>query len=185
MYYVQRITTEMRGRTDKEVARAWINRLTGSIRSVDKSHMITVGVIPWAQVFKGAKPLFYAPEVCGPLDFVSVHLYPRAGKLDDDLDALKVYAVGKPLVIGEIFPLSASYEETEAFIERSRPHVAGWISFYWGRTIEEYEKAGGLSNALISGWLRRFRSLSPYTPGSGKQTTAPSLPGSAAQPKNH
>ena len=42
--------------------------------------MITVGVIPWAQVFKGAKPLFYSPEVGGPLDFVSVHFYPEEGQ---------------------------------------------------------------------------------------------------------
>jgi hypothetical protein len=125
-------------------------------------------VIPWAQVFKGAKPLFYAPEVIGPLDFVSVHFYPKAGKRDDDLAALKVYEVGKPLVIEEIFPLSASLEETEAFIERSKEHVDGWISFYWGKTIGEYDKAGDFKGALVSGWLRRFRALSPYRPGDPK-----------------
>jgi hypothetical protein len=79
-----------------------------------------------------------------------------------------VYEVGKPLVIEEIFALSASFEETETFIERSRAHVDGWISFYWGKTIEEYEKVGDLKSALVSGWLRRFRSLSPYyPPGAG------------------
>jgi Cellulase (glycosyl hydrolase family 5) len=163
-HFVQRITTDMRGRTDKEIARAWVTKLAAAIRSVDDRHMITVGVIPWAQVFKGAKPLFYAPEVCGPLDFVSVHFYPKAGKLDDDLAALRVYEVGKPLVIEEIFPLGASFEETETFIERSRTHVDGWISFYWGRTIEEYEKQKDLKSALVGGWLRRFRALSPYAP---------------------
>jgi hypothetical protein len=164
MYFVQRITLDARGRSDKEIARAWVERLTTAIRSVDDRHMITVGVIPWAQTFKGAKPLFYAPEVGGPLDFVSVHLYPKAGKRDDDLAALRVYEVGKPLVIEEIFPLGASFEETEAFIERSRTHVDGWISFYWGKTIAEYEKAGDLKSAIVGGWLRRFRALSPYLP---------------------
>lgn len=168
-HFVQRITTDARGRTDKEIARAWVERLTTTIRSVDDRHMMTVGVIPWAQVFKGAKPLFYAPEVCGSLDFVSVHFYPKAGKLEDDLAALKVYEVGKPLVIEEIFPLGASHEETETFIERSRTDVDGWISFYWGKTIEEYEKAGDLKSALVSGWLRRFRALSPYPSSGGKK----------------
>ncbi len=168
-HYVQRITTDARGRTDKEIARTWLERLTTAIRSVDDRHMITVGVIPWAQVFKGAKPLFYAPEVGGPLDFVSVHFYPKAGDLDGSLAALKVYEVGKPLVIEEIFPLGAGFEETEAFIERSRTHVDGWISFYWGKTIEEYEKAGDLKGALVAGWLRRFRTLSPYSPGDRKK----------------
>lgn len=160
-HFVQRITTDARGRTDTEIARAWVGTLTTAIRSVDDHHMITVGVIPWAQVFKGAKPLFYAPEVRGPLDFVSVHFYPKAGKLEDDLAALKVYEVGKPLVIEEIFPLGASSEETEAFIGRSRAHADGWISFYWGKTIAEYEREGDLKGALVAGWLQRFRALSP------------------------
>jgi hypothetical protein len=168
-HFVQRITTDARGRTDREVARAWVERLAAAIRSVDDRPMITVGVIPWAQVFKGAKPLFYAPEVGGPLDIASVHFYPKAGKLVDDLAALRVYEVGKPLVIEEIFPLAAGYEETEAFIERSRAHVDGWISFYWGKTIEEYEKAADPKAALVAGWLRRFRALSPYAPGEGKK----------------
>jgi hypothetical protein len=168
-YFVQRIAIDARGRGDREIARAWVERLTAAIRSVDDRHMITVGVIPWAQVFKGAKPLFYAPEVCGPLDFVSVHFYPKSGKIDDDLAALKVYEIGKPLVIEEIFALSASLDETESFIERSRPFVDGWISFYWGRTIEEYQKAGDIKGAIVGGWLKRFRSLSPYLPRDGKR----------------
>jgi len=168
-HYVQRITTDLRGRTDREVARDWVGKLAAAVRSVDDRAMITVGVIPWAQVFKGAEPLFYAPEVCGPLDFVSVHLYPKAGKLDDDLAALRVYEVGKPLVIEEIFPIGAGVEETGAFIERSRAHVDGWISFYWGKTVAETEKAGDLKGALVGGWLRRFGALSPYPPGEARR----------------
>ena len=131
--------------------------------------MITVGVIPWAQAFKGAKPLFYAPDVCRPLDFASIHFYPRAGKLDDDLAALKAYDVGKPLVVEEFFPLSAGFEETEAFMERSKPIVDGWISFYWGKPIEEYEKAGDMNGAVVVGWLKRFRTLSPYVPAAARK----------------
>jgi Cellulase (glycosyl hydrolase family 5) len=168
-HYVQRITTDLKGRLDKEVARAWVETLTGAIRSVDGKTMITVGVIPWAQVFKGAKPLFYAPEVCQTLNFVSVHFYPKAGKLDDDIAALKVYEVGKPLVVEEFFPLSASFEETEAFMKQARPIVDGWISFYWGKSIEENEKKGDMTGALVAGWLKRFRTMSPYGPGVGKR----------------
>ncbi len=167
-HYVQRITTDLKGRTDKEVARAWVETLTGAIRSVDGKTMITVGVIPWAQVFKGAKPLFYAPEVCQTLDFVSVHFYPKAGKLDDDLAALKVYEVGKPMVVEEFFPLSASFEETEAFMKQAKPLVDGWISFYWGKSIEENEKKGehDLIAPIVSRrWLKRFRTMSAVWSG--------------------
>ena len=67
-------------------------------------------------------------------------------------------------MIEEIFPLGAGIEETEAFIERSRTHADGWISFYWGKTIEENEKAGDLKGALVARWLREFRSRSPHAP---------------------
>ncbi|MES2706281.1 MAG: cellulase family glycosylhydrolase [Verrucomicrobiota bacterium] len=160
-HFVQRITIDSKGREDEEIARLWIWKLTEAIRTVDDAAMITVGVIPWAQVFKGAKPLFHSPEAGAPLDFVSVHLYPREGKLEDDLAALKVYGSGKPLLIEEIFPLSAGVEATEAFIRESGRQADGWISFYWGQTIEECGKKGDLAGGLTAAWLRRFQSLSP------------------------
>jgi len=168
-HFVQRLTLDARGRNDREIARAWVERLTTAIRSVDDRHMITVGVIPWAQVFPGAKPLFYSPEVGGPLDFVSIHLYPKKDKLDADLAALKVYEVGKPVVIEEIFPLSAGFEQTEAFLERSKPIVDGWISFYWGRTVAEYKAKGDMQGAIVAAWLERFRALSPHAPSVDKK----------------
>ncbi len=164
-HFVQRIAIDPKGRDDREIARSWVARLAAAIRSVDDRAMITVGVIPWAQVFEGARPLFYAPEVCGPLDFASIHFYPRKGKLDADLAALKVYEVGKPLVVEEIFPLGAGPEETEAFIARTQGQVDGWISFYWGKSIEDSAKKGDIGGALTADWLRRFRSLSPDKPG--------------------
>ena len=165
-YYIQRITLDRRGRTDKEVAAAWVRKLTGAIRSVDRRHLITVGVIPWAQVFKGAKPLFHSPEVGGPLDFVAVHFYPKGDNVEESLAALRVYEVGKPLVVEEIFPLHASIETTEQFMKRSASHVDGWVSFYWGRSIEENEKKGDFVGALMGKWLRHFRELRPHlTPG--------------------
>jgi hypothetical protein len=168
-HYVQRITLDKRGRSDKEVAKAWVEKLTSAIRSVDDRHMITVGVIPWAQVFKGAKPLFYAPEVCGPLDFVSVHFYPKAVSVEESLAALKVYEVGKPLVVEEIFPLHAGVEKTEEFIKKAHSHVDGWISFYWGKTIEENKRKGDIGGALTSQWLERFRAMSPYAQGAAEK----------------
>jgi hypothetical protein len=169
-YYVQRLTTNMRGRTDKQIAKAWIARLCAAIRSVDRRHMITVGEIPWEQIFgKGAGNAFRDPEVCAPLDFLSVHLYPKEGKLNDDLAVLGLYKIGKPLVIEEIFPLSASAETTEMFIERSKPFVDGWISFYWGTTPADYEKRQGDANAArTANWLRRFTALRGELMGSAR-----------------
>ena len=163
-YFVQRITLDLAGRTRLEVARDWVKKLTTAIRKVDDRHLVTVGVIPWAHVFKGAKPLFYAPEVGGPLDFVSVHFYPKKGDVAGSLAALAVYEVGKPLVIEEIFPLGCSIEEADAFIEGSKKHADGWISFYWGKTIEQNKAAGDIKGAIVAEWLRYFQSHSPHRP---------------------
>ena len=160
-HYVQRITLDPSGRSDKEVAREWVAKLTGVIRTVDRRHMITVGVIPWAQVFKGAKPLFNSPEVGGPLDFVSVHFYPKDVDVEESLAALKVYELGKPLVVEEIFPLHAGIDRTEQFIKQSTPPVDGWISFYWGKTPDECKRKGDFAGQFTGQWIERFQALAP------------------------
>jgi hypothetical protein len=160
-YYVQRLSTDMRGRTEQEIAKKWIAQMCAAIHSVDKRRMITVGAGAWEQAFgTGIKPAFRDPDVCAPLDFLSVHIYPREEKLNEDLAILKLYDIGKPLVIEEIFPLSSGIETTEIFIKRSRTKADGWISFYWGTTPEEYDKKQGEANAaLMARWLRHFTAL--------------------------
>jgi hypothetical protein len=160
-HFVQRISLDLAGRTREEVAKAWIATLTTAIREVDERHMITVGVIPWAHIWPNAKPLFYSPEVGAPLDYVSVHFYPKKGEVQKALDALRVYEVGKPLVIEEMFPLACSGDELLDFINRSKSHADGWVSFYWGDTIEECQARGDIAGALTAAWLKQFRANSP------------------------
>jgi hypothetical protein len=157
--YVQRLTLNQGDRTNVAVAKAWVEQLTAAIRQEDLGHLITVGVIPWALVWPTAKPIFYAPEVIGALDFVSIHLYPAKGEAAKALTALTVYDLGKPLVIEETFPLSCSLEEMDAFIQQSKAQAEGYVSFYWGRTAEEYEKAKDKPEvaALMRSWLQYFR----------------------------
>ena len=160
-FFVQRITRDLAGRTREDVAAKWVKTLTTAIRSVDDRAMITVGVIPWAHVFPKAKPLFYAPGVGDPLDFVSVHFYPKAGDVDGSLAALKVYEIGKPLVVEEIFPLGCTVAEVGEFVDGSRSFCDGWVSFYWGKTIAENEKAGDIKGALVAAWLKEYRARAP------------------------
>lgn len=160
-HFVQRIALDLAGRTRHEVAAAWVRQLTTAIRDVDQRHLITVGVIPWALTFPKARPLFYSPEVGDPLDFVSVHFYPKAGEVDDALRALRVYDVGKPLVVEELFPLKCGIPELQQFIDESADIVDGWVSFYWGATPEEAAERGDLQGALVAAWLKHFREHSP------------------------
>jgi len=163
-YYVQRLTLEPGGRTPVAIARSWVEQLTGAIRAEDRGHMVTVGVIPWALVWPGAKPIFYAPEVSGALDFASIHLYPKRGQVEQALTAMAVYDIGKPLVIEETFPLECTLEDMAGFLQRSKVHTAGYVSFYWGRTIAEYATATEKKEeaALVGAWLKYFQQQADF-----------------------
>jgi len=163
-FFVQRLTLDLAGRTQQQVAKAWVDRLVAAVRKQDSQHSITVGVIPWALVFPKAKPLFYSKEVSENLDFASVHFYPEKGKIDQALAALAVYDVGKPLVIEEMFPLKCSAEELGVFIDGSRKLAEGWIGFYWGKTPEEYRRSKTIGDALILAWLDLFQKKAAAIP---------------------
>ena len=163
-HFVQRLTLEQGKRTSIEVAKAWVDKLTAAIRAEDRGHLITVGVIPWAQIWPGAKPIFYSPEVSSALDFASIHLYPKKGEVDRALTAMAVYGIGKPLVIEETFPLSCSLGEMDDFLKRSKARTGGYISFYWGRTIDQYAAATKKKDeaALVGAWLKYFQQQATY-----------------------
>jgi hypothetical protein len=153
-HFVQRISAGSGERTRSEIAEAWAAKLTTSIRERDPGTLITLGVIPWAMVWPTAKPLFYAPEVADHFDFVSIHAYPQTGKVDQAIAALAVYDIDKPLVVGETFPLSCTIEELDQFIDGGMNRVDGWISHYFGHTVEEHasgaEPAGAPPNTVAA-----------------------------------
>lgn len=163
-YFVQRITLDLAGRSRKQVAKAWVDKLVKAIRKHDKNHMITLGIIPWAFHFypNAQKPLFYSEEVGENLDFTSVHFYPKKNEVDIAFKALSAYDLGKPLVIEEMFPLKCGFEEMEQFIDGSRKIADGWITFYWGKTIEDYANMErSIATAIKKKWLEYFKAKSP------------------------
>ena len=90
---------------------------------------------------------------------MSVHFYPKKGEVEKALTALATYAIGKPLVIEEMFPLECSVPELDTFIEGSRKLADGWIGFYWGKTIEELarEKKPSIGSVITRRWLEYFK----------------------------
>jgi Cellulase (glycosyl hydrolase family 5) len=161
-YYVQRLTLDFAGRKPKNIARAWVDKMVGAIRRHDRHRLVTVGVITWALTWPGAQPLFYSKQVSRKLDFVSVHFYPKKGEVDKALKALAVYDIGKPLVIEEMFPLSCPMAELGEFIHRSRSIATGWLGFYWGETIDEYQhRPRSIGDTMALEWLEYFRKTAP------------------------
>ncbi len=138
-YFVQRISEEAKGRTNLEIAAAWSKQLTEAIRREDSKTPITVGVIPWAQIWPKAKPVFYSPEASKHFDFVSIHVYPGKNKVAEAIAALAVYDIGKPLVVEETFPLECSIKEMDQFIDGGK------------------EPRGGLDQPLLRTHDRRAR----------------------------
>jgi hypothetical protein len=129
-HFVQFITLDQADRPRPAIARQWVHRLADAIREKDKRHLLTVGLVDWSLDRKGLTSGFVPGKVAGDLDFVSVHLYPKAGKVDEALKTLAGFAVGKPVLIEETFPLACSPKELEEFIEGSKKHTAGWLGFY-------------------------------------------------------
>jgi len=155
-HYVQCITLDQRERPRPEIARLWIHQLASEIRQVDSKHLITVGLVDWSLDRPGLSSGFVPEKVAEDLDFLCVHLYPEAGKLDDNLKTLEGFAIGKPVVIEETFPLKCSFVEFETFLDRSKAHAAGWISFYWGKPPEELRKSSDFGDALLLKELEVF-----------------------------
>lgn len=162
--YVQFITLDQRARPRPEIARAWIETLVDAIRAEDPAHAITVGMVDWSLDRPGLTSGFVPAVVAARLDFLSVHLYPKTGKVDEAVETLKSFAaVGKPVVIEETFPLGCSLDDFRKFLVLSKPHAAGWIGFYWGKTIDEYRasKSKTIADAMMLGWLDLFRQGPP------------------------
>ena len=161
-YFVQRLTLDPKGRPSQQIAAAWVNRMVDAIRKHDRTHLVTVGAIPWALTWPNAKPVFYSKQASQKLDFVSLHFYPKRGEVDRALKALAVYDIGKPMVIEEMFPLSCSVEELDRFIEGSKPWASGWIGFYWGKTVAEYKQSERtIAEEITLAWLEYFAKKAP------------------------
>jgi hypothetical protein len=159
--YVQFITLDATGRVPHEVAKAWIRVLTEAIRRHDRRHLVTVGLVEWSLDRPGLRSGFVPDKVVADLDFVNVHPYPKRGEVAQALDTLRGFAVGKPVVIEETFPLWCTMPEFEAFMEGSRGVASGWIGFYWGKTPEELRASGTIADALMLGWLDVFERGNP------------------------
>ncbi len=162
-HFVQFITLDSKGRERPDIAKAWVKHLTAAIRKADKQHLVTVGLVDWSLDRPGLTSGFVPSKVTADLDFVAVHIYPEAGKVDDALKTLKGFGVGKPVVVEETFPLKCSGKELEEFIDRATKDktCAGWVSFYWGKPPEELRKSKTIGDAILLDWLDRFEKRKP------------------------
>jgi hypothetical protein len=155
-HFVQFITLEPQRRDPPRVAREWIRHLSQAIRRHDRRHLITVGLVDWSLDRPGLRSGFVPQRIAGDLDFISVHIYPRRGEIDEAIDRLRGFAVGKPVVIEETSPLYCGREQFERFFEESQKTATGWIGFYWGRTPEECRRSTEIADKIMLEWFEFF-----------------------------
>jgi hypothetical protein len=156
-HFVQMISLDQKGRARPEIACAWINTLSAAIRAVDRRGLITVGLVDWSLDRPGLTSGFVPKEVATHLDFLAVHLYPNKAKVGEALKTLAGFAVGKPVLIEETFPLLCSADEFARFIDGSRKTASGWLGFYWGQPPEQLRRSKAVKDALMLAWLEFFR----------------------------
>jgi len=160
-YFVQWIALRRAGRSRAGIARDWINTLTRAIRSQDTNHLVTVGLVSWSLDRPGLSSGFDPGQICSGLDFISVHLYPEALKLEQNIETLRGFAVGKPVLIEETFPLRCSSQEFARFMDQTRSIASGSLGFYWGKTPAECRRSDKITDALTLQWLEFFQRWRP------------------------
>jgi hypothetical protein len=159
LHYIQYINLDPSGRDRADIAVAWIRQMKRAIRAHDGQRLITVGLFPLFGLpdASGFAPRRIAPEV----DFISVHLYPQAGRVEETLELLEAYDVGLPILIEETFPLNSGIAEYRSFLDGSRATADGWLSFYWGETAEDLAQRDGPRAGLVRAAIDVFVEFRP------------------------
>ncbi len=159
--FCQRLSLNPGTRIGDDVFREWTKRMVAAIRTHDQTRLITMGMLPFPGAYKSAAE---------QLDFVSPHLYPKTGKVDDEIMLLKQFAWGKPVVIGETFPLSCAADEERDFLLKSRDFAHGWVGHWPDESpakLADLKKTGKatIHNAIWLSWVELFQDIGPQMTG--------------------
>ncbi len=156
--FLQRLSLDEPRRPGDEIVKEWTHTMVAAIHSRDRHHLITIGMLPaWG----------IPPKIAGQeLDFIAVHIYPSAGKVQASLAKLRQFDFGKPIVVEETFPLGCGVDDERKFLLESRGIAAGWIGQYPDETpgeLQELKRSGKLTlpQAAYLNWIDLFRQVGP------------------------
>jgi hypothetical protein len=155
--FCQRLSLNPGDRTGDAIFSDWTQRMVAAIRKHDPDRLVTMGMLPFPGAYKAAAE---------HLDFVSPHLYPKSGKVEEEIHLLEQFDWGKPIVIGETFPLSCGADDERVFLLKSRPFAQGWIGHWPDESpaeLAELKKTGKatIENAIWLSWVELFRDIGP------------------------
>lgn len=155
--FCQRLSLSPGERNGDEIFREWTKLMVAAIRKHDKTHLITMGMLPFPNAYKA---------VAAELDFVSPHLYPKTDKVDEEITLLKKFDWGKPIVIGETFPLSCGPDDERDFLLKSREFAHGWLGHWPDESpteLAELKRTGKatIQSAIWLSWVELFKEIGP------------------------
>lgn len=164
--FCQRLSLNPGTRKGGDIFSEWTTRMVAAIRKHDQQHLITMGMLPFPGAYKTAAE---------QLDFVSPHLYPKTGKVEDTIKLLQKFDWGKPIVIGETFPLSCGVDDERAFLLQSREFAHGWIGHWPDESpakLAELKRTGEatIQNAIWLSWVELFQEIGPQMTGEASKS---------------
>lgn len=138
----------------------WINEIAAHIKTLDKNHLVTIGINADGQEFSGVNSVFQVFN-SAELDFYSFHLYPSSEGLVKDgmlpeenflsnveTAARGFLSLGKPVILGE-FGFSNSIDLNLKV--RSNKDTAGLYSLAFKKYMDAAFSAG-CSGVMFWGW---------------------------------
>ena len=142
--------------------------LTTAIRKVDRRHLITVGLVDWSLDRPGGLYSGFDPaKIAADLDFLSVHLYPKKGKIDKALKTLAGFDVGKPVLIEETFPtemLHRGIGEVLRWFEEDGRRMDGFFLGSVAGGTAALEDTGRRLDAAMAGVLSETQAVDRTSP---------------------
>lgn len=156
-HFVQFIALNDDKRDRAQLARDWIKLLSAGIRKHDAKHLVTVGLVDWSlDKPDRLRSGFIPAKIVDEVDFICVHIYPEKGKVDQALETLEGFALGKPVVIEETYTLKCGGADFEGFLDKSKKHACGWVGFFWGQTPAELKDSTKIGDKILLDWLELF-----------------------------
>lgn len=141
-------------RTD--IAKRWVNTLVSAIRSQDPQRLVTIGLVDWSLEHCKPSSGFVPHEIAPLLDFVCLHIYPETARVDNAINTVQQFCLGKPLLVDETFPLKCSMHEFDEFLTAIRPLVNGFLGFYTDQVAEPVTPHHTIRNRAMLDWLDIF-----------------------------
>jgi hypothetical protein len=154
--FAQRISLQRNGRPPVAIARQWIAKLARAVRATDPAHLVTVGLLP------DTNGAFAPRRIADVLDFLTVHEYPNTGQAARAITTMKRFgAAGSPVLVGETFQLHDDPATQSQFLTGARPYVAGYLTFFDGRTPDDIGQPTTIADAMYQNTLNQFLALRP------------------------